>query len=226
LTVIKGFNTFLLKGAAGALNDTQKEYVNTIDQNIMRLANIINDMVDISRIERGTFAMRKEPNELVSVLNEAIESMHFIAEENGINMEKNFELDSIVFRFDKGRMQQAITNLINNAIRYSKKGEEIIISLARADKDKMPGHVRERLDGKKAYYFLSVKDSGEGIEKKYLEKVFERFFQVENANTRKHPGAGLGLSITRDVLEAHGGYVWAESEGLGKGTQICMVLPG
>jgi len=225
LTVIKGFNTFLGRGAAGEMNERQKDYVNIIDQNITRLGNIINDMVDISRIERGTFAIRKETEDLAGVINEAIDSMHFIAGEKGINLEKNFALDSAEVQLDKGRMQQAITNIINNAIRFSQKGGKIDINLSRLEMEKIPVYIRKSLDEKKKYYFISVKDYGTGIEKEYLEKIFERFFQVENADTRRHPGSGLGLSIAQSVMEGHGGEIWAESEGLGKGTEICMVLP-
>jgi PAS domain S-box-containing protein len=225
LTIIKGFTSFLIKEAAGTLNDTQKNFVNTIDQNTTRLARIINDMVDMSRIESGIFAVEKESRELTDAIKEAIESMRVIAEEQGVSLERDIEVKSARINIDKGRIIQAITNVINNAIRFSKKGDSIKISLARADKDKIPGNLIGLMADEKSYYCIDVKDTGAGIEKKHLEKIFERFFQEENANVRKHQGAGLGLSIAKNIAEAHGGFIWAESEGAGKGARVSMVLP-
>lgn len=225
LTIIKGFTSFLIKEAAGPLNDNQKNFVNTIDTNTSRLARIINDMVDVSKIETGSFSVEKEKRELSGVINEAVDGMHHIVEERGITLETEIETDSAHAEVDKGRITQTITNLINNAMRFTGKGGTIKVSLKDAAGPEMPDLIAKNMNEEKNYYQICVADDGAGIDRKYLEKIFERFYQVENANTRKHQGAGLGLSIAKSIVEAHHGFIWAESEGLGKGTKVCIVIP-
>ena len=151
--------------------------------------------------------------------------MGHIAAESGVNLEKAIEVKSAPAEIDRGRMMQTITNLINNAIRFSKNGGSIWVGIKPADLGGLPGPAAAKMSEERDYYYIYVRDEGAGMEKQYLEKIFERFYQVENANTRKHQGAGLGLSIARNIIEAHGGYIWAESDGPGRGAKICMLLP-
>jgi signal transduction histidine kinase len=225
LTVIKGFTSFLIKESAGVLNDTQKNFVNTIDLNTTRLSRIINDMVDISKIERGIFVIEKESVDLIEILNEAVESMDYIANTCGVTIERDIKIESASIEADKGRLIQAISGILNNAIRFSKRNNKIKVELNYTVIEKLPEKIRTALSKKHAYYCLRVFDYGPGIEKKHIEKIFERFFQIENANVRIHQGVGLGLSIAKNIVETHAGFIWAESEGLGKGSTICMLLP-
>lgn len=225
LTIIKGFTSFLKKSVAGPLNDMQKDYVNTIDLNTARLARIVNDMMDISKIESGNFPIEKERRELVGVINESVDGMHHIAHEKGISLETIIENKSAPAEIDRGRIIQAVSNLINNAMRFSKSGSTVKVGLKNAVDADIPLWAAEKMSEEKNYYYIYVADTGEGIEKKHLEKIFERFYQVENPNVRKHQGAGLGLSIAKIVAEAHDGFIWAESGGMGKGAKICMVIP-
>ncbi|MGD0566394.1 MAG: PAS domain S-box protein [Candidatus Goldiibacteriota bacterium] len=225
LTIIKGFTAFLLKESSGPLNAVQKGYVNTLEENTNRLARIINDMVDMSRIERGTFIIEKEERDLAGIIEETLESMKNLVKDKGIELEKMFKLNSAFCRVDKGRIFQALSNLINNSIRFSKKGDRIKLRLENASLAMVPESLKGKFLENKVYYFVSVMDQGIGLDKNNLEKVFDRFYQVENADVRTHAGSGLGLSIARSIVESHGGFIWAESEGLGKGTEICFVLP-
>jgi PAS domain S-box-containing protein len=226
LTIIKGFTAFLIKEAAGTLNAAQKNFASTIALNIDRLARIINDMVDVSKIESGLFSIDKKPNDLVGIVNESVDSMDCIADDHGIRLVRAVTLTSAPLDADKGRLIQAISNLLNNAIRFSKKWGFITIDLNKADAGKLPEKIGVRLKKGVTYYMLSVSDTGPGIEKKYLEKIFERFFQVENADVRQHQGTGLGLSVAQSIVEAHDGFIWAESEGLNRGAKLVMLLPG
>ncbi len=225
LTIIKGFTSFLEKEAAGGLNETQKNFVSTISSNTERLARIINDMVDMSKIESGIFSIEKERRELVSLINEVVESMRHVAGEKGVFLSAEFSGKNAIAYVDKGRIVQTVSNLINNAVRFSGNGGNVIVSLAAAEKAVLPARIAEKMSEEKNYYHICVRDEGAGIEEKYLDKIFERFFQVESANTRKHQGAGLGLSIAKSIVEAHGGQIWAESDGPGKGAKIQMIIP-
>jgi signal transduction histidine kinase len=225
LTIIKGFNSFLMKDSSGTLNEIQRNFVNVIDLNVARLGRIINDMVDISIIESGKFTIEKKPHDIISVLSEAMYAMQGIARENEVSLEKDFRLKSAVFQMDKGRIQQAISNLIINAVRFSPKGGIVSVSFDRADKNRLPVNIRKKMAEKLVYYSLCVTDNGAGIEKANLEIIFERFFKVDKTAYNRHHGVGLGLSITKNIIEAHDGFIWAESEGLGKGARIYVVLP-
>jgi signal transduction histidine kinase len=225
LTIIKGFNSFLMKDSSGTLNEIQRNFVNVIDLNVSRLGGIINDMVDIAIIESGKFTIDKKPQDFISVLSEAMYAMQGIARENEVALEKDFRLKSAVFQMDKARIQQAISNLIVNAVRFSPKGGIVSVSFDRADKYRLPVNIREKMAENRVYYSLCVTDDGAGIEKENLEKIFERFFKVDKTGYSRHHGVGLGLSITKNIIEAHNGLIWAESEGMGKGSRICAVLP-
>jgi PAS domain S-box-containing protein len=225
LTIIKGFTAFLSREKSGPINAIQKEYLNTVEENTNRLARIINDMVDMSKIERGTFVIEKEKWDMVYIMGELFESMRGVVVENGLELKKEFEVDAAFCSVDRGRIFQAISNMINNSIRFSETGGYITLGLQMASPDNVPERFEKNFLKDKIYYFISVKDQGVGIEKNNLEKVFDRFYQVENANVRIHSGSGLGLSIAKNIAEAHGGFIWAESEGIGKGAKICMVIP-
>jgi signal transduction histidine kinase len=181
--------------------------------------------VDISRIESGTFAMEKERRDFTGILNETVDSMDCIANNCGVTVERDIKIKSAPVEADKGRLIQAISNILNNAIRYSRKGGSIKVELDHAGTKNMPEKIRAALLEDHVYYSLRVIDRGPGLEKKYMEKIFERFFQVENADTRSHQGAGLGLSVAKSIVEEHGGLIYAESEGPGKGLTICLLMP-
>lgn len=128
---------------------------------------------------------------------------------------------------DEYRLSQSLINLLNNAIKFSPYNSTITISIRRISEKEfaVPPHAfAEHLkDG--PYIFISVSDQGNGIEEAKLRKVFERYYQAENINTRSAQGTGLGLNIVRNIVELHSGAVWAESDGRGKGASFVMLLP-
>jgi len=224
VTVIKGYLAFLLKGVADELTPKQKAFLGIADSNVTRLTNVINELVDVSKIKAGILNIEKQDNNIVELLNDTVKDIEYIAQQKNITIEKEFGVDFLVLNVDRNKIHQAVSNLITNAVKFSPEYSAIKIGVRKekTGKIRLPdGHNFKCGDCAEIY----VQDKGDGIEQKYLKKIFEDFFQVEDANNRKHEGVGLGLSIVKKIVDAHGGAVWAESEGLGKGAIFRIVLP-
>uniref|UniRef100_A9AA11 histidine kinase n=1 Tax=Methanococcus maripaludis (strain C6 / ATCC BAA-1332) TaxID=444158 RepID=A9AA11_METM6 len=206
LTSIKGYVELVLDGTMGAINDSQKKCLQVADDNIVRLRRLIESMLDLSKIERGELEMYREKVNLKGIVCDVIEYLQPIATEKNIKLKK--EIEEIAIDADKDRITQVLTNLIENAIKFSPANESIMISADLEDE-----HVH-----------LRVTDHGAGIPKKDMEKVFNRFYQVDSSTKRKKGGSGLGLAVCKSIVEAHKGSIWVESE-LGKGSTFHIILP-
>jgi signal transduction histidine kinase len=209
----------------GILNTKQRDFAAMIEANTGRLKLIVDDMVDISRIESGSFTIEKTPVNINALIDSCINEMEQISLKNNIRLTKDIGIEDLILTVDKGRMEQVMTNLTSNAIKFSKPGLEIRIGLKCADPVNMPLKIKETLDKARNYVVFYVEDHGIGIEEQNINRVFERFFQVEEHTVRKKQGMGLGLNIVKNIIEAHGGAVWCESAGLGLGSTFFTVLP-
>jgi signal transduction histidine kinase len=225
ITIIKGFASFLAKGAAGEINQQQKEYAESIGLNANRLSKLVAEMVDISKIESGTFTIEKQAVAMKDLISSCVQELRYIADKSNIRLTEKNELPELVLFADKGRLEQAFTNLLNNGIKFSLYGSEILIGLKTADMSKIAKIEGWTPDEEKTYVLIYVRDTGCGVAPENIEKIFDRFFQAEDHKTRKYQGMGLGLSITKSIIEAHGGAIWCESEGINKGTVFYILLP-
>jgi len=194
----------------GAVSDTQKTALESIHRQAKRLSAIISDFLDVSRIESGKIEMKKEPVALQSVASRVVEDLRPQANEKSIRVQATVEDGSLplVAMADEQRVAQVFTNLVGNALKFTEAQGAIDVNLARHN-----GEV-----------VCSVRDTGCGIPPDELDRVFDRFYQVEKVVTRKSGGTGLGLAIVKNIVEAHGGRIWIESE-LGKGTRVSFTLP-
>jgi len=225
LTVIKGFSSFLKKGIGGSLSAQQQEYVSIIDNNAMRLTRIINDIMDMSKMERGKLEVFPEKADLKAVLAESVESLRYMASEKGVSLGFKADIDSALAEIDTGRITQVINNLINNAVRFTKPEGTVDIMLSLKNSSELRPMAAIKMAEDEKWYLVTVSDTGEGIDKKHLKSIFDLFYQVENPDIRKHQGTGLGLSIAKTIIEKHGGDIWAESEGAGKGAAFNFIIP-
>ena len=164
----------------------------------------------MSRIESGKIEMKKEPVALQNVASRVVEDLRPQANEKNIRVQAKVEEGSLplVAMADEQRVAQVFTNLVGNALKFTEAQGAIDVNLSRHN-----GEV-----------ICSVRDTGCGIPPDELDRVFDRFYQVEKVVTRKSGGTGLGLAIVKNIVEAHGGRIWIESE-LGKGTQVSFSLP-
>jgi signal transduction histidine kinase len=197
----------LLRG--GKLQEAQRaQAIEIIERNANAQARLIEDLLDVSRIVSGQMTISAQPVDLVPVLREALQSVAPSAHEKGLALESDIAEDHACVAGDRARLQQITVNLLSNAIKFSDHGS-IVASLRRRD-----GRV-----------IVEVRDSGIGIEPAFLPFVFERFRQADSSRTRTHGGLGLGLAITRHLVEAHGGHIAASSAGHGLGATFSIDLP-
>jgi signal transduction histidine kinase len=207
LNAILGWSEMITRGTLepGLLSHAAE----VIQRNARVQAQLINDILDMSRIITGKFQLEVRPVELVQIVEAAVESIRPAAEARAISIEREFLAPPCVVSGDPTRLQQVAWNLLSNAVKFTPKGGRVCVELKRSDSD----------------IEIVVQDNGQGITPEFLPHVFERFRQADSAITRSSTGLGLGLSIVRHLVELHGGSVKAESDGPGMGSTFTVRLP-
>ncbi|RLC81977.1 MAG: hypothetical protein DRI61_03125 [Chloroflexi bacterium] len=208
MTSIKGYTDLLYMGMVGELNERQKRFLRIVKNNADRLATLVSDILDISRIESGRIRLNLQPVDLTEVLDEVTPVFQRTIEEKSLNYIVNIPDDLPPLWADRDRLNQILTNLISNACNYTTEGGTVKVE-ARVVDDKVQ---------------VDVTDTGIGIAPEDLPKVFDRFFRADNPVVRQSPGTGLGLSITKAFVEMHGGEIWVRSQ-LGKGSTFSFTIP-
>jgi signal transduction histidine kinase len=206
LTSIRGSLTLLNVGALGALPDQAKKVVGIAERNTIRLITLINDILDIEKLEAGKLDMVFDMIPLSNVLERSDQAVRAFAEQNGIRLEITPTAASVYA--DGDRLVQVLVNLISNAVKFSPKGAAVTITV-----EEIPNWVE-----------VKVIDRGRGIPPKYKGLLFQRFQQVEASDSRKKGGTGLGLAICKGIIEAHSGNIGVESEE-GKGSVFWFRIP-
>ncbi|MFQ5827222.1 MAG: ATP-binding protein, partial [Dehalococcoidia bacterium] len=206
LAAIKGFASSLLQPDVKWDAKTRRGFIQIIDQEADRLAQMIADLLDMSRIEAGMLRLEKSWHQFSGIVESMAGRLSKLTENHILQIEVPPGLPPLFV--DEGRIQQVISNLVSNAAKYSPEGTRITIAA-----QPRPGDL-----------LLSIADEGQGIAPEHLESVFDRFYQVESGLTRLKPGSGLGLAICRGLVEMHGGRIWAESSQ-GQGTTFFFSLP-
>jgi PAS domain S-box-containing protein len=208
MTSIKGYTDLLLMGAAGAINDQQTEFLRTIQNNADRLTVLINDLLDISRVETGRLQLQLEKVDLNQVTGDVIADLRPRAEDKGQSLTNEIPVNLPPVRADANRVAQILTNLVGNAIAYTPENGSIRV-LGRL----LDGNIQ-----------VDVIDNGIGIPPEEQTKIWERFYRSDHPTVNRQVGTGLGLPIVRSLVELHGGKVWVESE-LGCGSTFSLTLP-
>ncbi len=223
LTSIIGFSEMLAKGIAGPLNEEQAEYANTILERGEELLRLITQILEMSKMEMGTMRLSLEPIDLADVVARAFSAATIPAERARVHLVHELDLELPAVLIDSDKVQQVLVNLISNAIKFNRPDGHVLV---RAELAPMRRPFEEDFFGEEVADALrvSVSDTGIGIPEDQLGRIFDAFYQVDSSSTREHGGAGLGLSIVRKLIEAHGGEVWAESI-VGVGTTFHFTLP-
>lgn len=227
LTSIKGFLTLLDKGAAGELNSKQKEFIEILSNNTARLLNLINELLDMSKIESGTFSITKSSVNIIDTVNKAVKEIAPILNQKNITIVNNSTDKIFTVNIDEYRIIQVIVNIINNAVKFSKENTKIYIDINPVQKEKMniPNYADISKLNARESILIKIKDEGPGIEKENLAKIFDRFYQVKETDKPIFKGLGLGLYIAKAIVDAHNGAIWVESEGKGMGATFFILLP-
>ncbi|MBV8885777.1 MAG: response regulator [Chroococcidiopsidaceae cyanobacterium CP_BM_RX_35] len=194
----------------GRLNATKTaEALSVIERNAQLQTQLIEDLLDVSRILQGKLVLTINPVDLKFVIAAAQETVRLAAEAKGIEVETTFEPGVGTISGDAARLQQVVWNLISNAVKFTPEGGRVIVRLAQVN-----NHAQ-----------IQVTDTGKGISAEFLPYVFDYFRQADSATTRKFGGLGLGLAIVRQIVELHGGTVKADSPGEGQGATFTVTLP-
>ncbi len=204
-----------IQGYAGLLKDTQSskedsEMINTILSAADNMNELMNDLVDASVFSTGGVKITKEEVNIPALIDNIYSQYKIVAKEKGISLVKNNCSPNIIVHADKTRITQVLSNLLANAIKFTAPSGKIEINCAIKDKE----------------LCLSVKDSGIGVPHSEHTKIFKRFHQLSKKNkSQSNGGWGLGLPIAADIIKAHGGKIWVESEGKGKGSSFKFTIP-
>ncbi len=212
LNSIIGFSRLLLKGIGGPLTEMQQQDLMTIHKNGQHLLQLINDILDQSKIEAGQMELDTDYFSLEEVIDGAISTTSGMASEKPIEIIKDVAPDLPQAWGDEFRTRQALINLVGNAIKFTDRGNVTVSA-----------YLREMPDGPDMLH-IAITDTGIGIAEEHLDILFEAFRQVDSTTTRKYAGTGLGLPITKALIELQGGSIWVESE-MGEGSIFTFTIP-
>jgi signal transduction histidine kinase len=224
LTSVIGFSEMLLKGIAGDLNGEQREYVQTILDRGEELFRLITQILEMSRMETGGVHLALSSARVCDIVERAMSSVQINAQKREVRVVTHIGSSAPLVAVDPDKIQQVFVNLFSNAIKFNAAGGQVSVNAKKAP-IRRPFE-EEDFFGEEADDALriSVSDTGAGIPPEQLHRIFDAFYQVDASSTREHGGAGLGLSIVKKLIEAHGGEIWAESV-VGQGTTFHFTVP-
>ncbi len=215
LAAIKTTSAVLKDGIAGPLTEKQKELAATIHTESNRLLDLVRELLDLAKLEAGTLELHPTPVDVETLIESAMMPIALRAEEAGIAIDAAVTRDVPELEVDPNKMAWAITNLLSNAVRYSRRGSAVDVK-ASVIEGATSAALRE--------VWISVTDRGKGIAEKDLGRIFDKFVQIEDSAMGIGSGTGLGLAIAREIVLAHGGRIWATST-VGEGSTFTIALP-
>ena len=207
LNAILGYTELILDNIYGDVPEKIQEVLERLEKNGRHLLSLINDVLDLSKIEAGQLTLSIDDYSMGEVVQTVITSVEALAAEKKLELKSSVPRDLKVARGDEQRIAQVLLNLLGNAIKFTDKGE-----------------VRVEVTDADDAFLVSVADTGPGISEADQKIIFEEFKQADGSSTREKGGSGLGLSIVKKIVKMHGGRIWVESE-LGKGSIFRFTLP-
>ena len=227
LTAIKNAMDIILSGKAGDMTENIEKFVSMGKRNATRLSGIINDLLDISKIEAGKMDFKFELINIEPVIEYVKNNLTEVAREKDLTIKYLPSEKPVQIYADSNRLEQVLTNLVSNAIKFSPEAGEIEVTtkIVNARELQYDNSFEEDIKNLQGNYLqVCVEDHGIGIERKDLNHVFDKFAQIENSLSRKIGGTGLGLPIARQLIESHNGAIWCDSE-INKGSRFYFVIP-
>ncbi|MCK6630712.1 MAG: cell wall metabolism sensor histidine kinase WalK, partial [Anaerolineae bacterium] len=212
LASIKGYMEGLMDGILPLEPSTFQQIYREAD----RLQRLVNDLQELSRVEAGAFHLNRQPLAMTDLMVRITDRLRPQFEEKQITLQLNLPVDLPPVMADEDRVSQVLLNLIGNALQYTPDGGTVTIT-AKIQNLKSKIQNRELL--------FTIRDSGIGIPPEHLPHLFSRFYRVDKSRSRVGGGSGIGLTIVKHLVEAHGGQVWAESRGTGRGSTFGFSLP-
>lgn len=201
----------VLDETTGPLNENQKKFLNIVDKNIDRLTRLINDLLDLSKIEAGRLDLKKKLISMEDLISGAVDVLQIYADRKGIQFTTSYDKQLPRFSGDRDRILQVIINLVTNALKFTPKGGTVSVDVKEVGTDPKTHALK-----------FTISDTGPGILPEDANIIFDRFKQLES--TEKTNGTGLGLAISKSIIEMHGGQIWVESE-MGSGARFIFTIP-
>jgi PAS domain S-box-containing protein len=202
--------SLILNKTTGPITSDQEQFLSIAERNLKRLAILINDLLDLSKLEAGKMILKRQPSSLEKIITESIDGLDSWAKTRAIKIDCRIQEVLPEVNIDPDRIIQVLNNLIGNAIKYTPDNGSITVEcLLKKEKDEIE---------------ISITDTGIGIDKENLPKVFDKFYQIREKASSDMGGTGIGLSIAREIMELHGGKIWVESEK-GHGSKFTFTLP-
>jgi signal transduction histidine kinase len=209
LNAIIGFSELMFKGKVGPLSENHREYLGDILISSRHLLQLINDVLDLAKIDSGKIEFRPETVDLAKVVREVRDILRGLASTKRIQVETSIEPEVATVTLDPGKLKQVLYNYLSNGLKFTEDGGKIHIRATAAEGD---------------HFRILVEDTGIGVRPEDLARLFVEFQQLDAGSSKKYAGTGLGLSLTKRIVEAQGGQVGVESE-LGRGSVFWAVLP-
>jgi histidine kinase len=205
LTTIKGSMEGLIDGVVQPNLETFQHLYREAD----RLQTLVNDLQELSRVEAGVYELNLESTSISSLVTTVEVRLGQQFSEKGVALDVDIADDLPVVLVDQDRMNQVLLNLTGNALQYTQTGGKVQIKSRQVKKE----------------IWIYVEDNGIGVSEDHLPHIFTRFYRIDKSRSRRYGGSGIGLTIAKHLVEAHGGRIWAESEGLGKGVRFTFTIP-
>jgi len=224
MNAIIGFSQVLQAKYYGDLNEKQLEYIKDVLDSGNHLLSLINDILDLSKVEAGKMQLELSRVDITALLKSSLLMIQEKALRHGITVELNIpaSLEGMEMNGDERKLKQIMFNFLSNAAKFTPEGGRIEVSARLVGAQGTNGKAGT---DEGTFVEICVSDTGIGIRAEDRERVFEPFVQVKGGTTDKTPGTGLGLTLTKEYVELHGGRVWVESEGEGKGSRFVFVIP-
>jgi signal transduction histidine kinase len=217
MTSIKGYTELLAGGAVGQVNEMQNNFLNTIKSNVERMSTLVSDLNDNAKIEAGRLRFEYKATDVAVLVDEVVRSIKRQVEDKKQTLEVVLSEKLHPMWSDRIRVSQVLTNLVSNAYKYTPEGGLIQVGAEETANQWNP-------EGAARVIHLWVKDTGIGMSPEDQEKIFQKFFRSEDPKAREATGTGLGLNITKSLVEMQGGRIWFESE-FRKGTTFHFTIP-
>jgi len=238
LNHIIGFTELVVDKTFGELNEVQEEYLNDVHHSSRHLLSLINDILDLSKVETGKQELELTDTNLKEILENSLNMTKEKTMRHGLQLSTDIDGIPQTIRVDERKLKQIMYNLLSNAVKFTPDGGEIRLTADLADGSSLRA-LRQSMDGSEGnlsatshegnasekFVRICVADNGIGLKQEDMERIFNPFEQGENSASRKYQGTGLGLSLTKRFVELHGGKIWAESKGVGSGSTFTFIIP-
>jgi signal transduction histidine kinase len=232
LNHIIGFTELITDRKVGDLNEIQEEYLNDVLESSRHLLSLINDILDLSKVEAGKVEVEASAVDVRTLLEQSSVLFREKALKHGINFSLDTDRVPETIWVDERKFKQIMYNLLSNAMKFTPDGGAVHVAAVRTEGYELPTADHSEPDARNtphgvtdAFMKISVVDTGAGIDPEDQERIFNPFEQADGSTSRRYPGTGLGLPLTKQLVELHGGKIWVESEGEGKGSVFSFVIP-